>query len=57
MTIKGVVHKLCQAPKGEGVETYVMMCDEARGVQYMMSQKSLYNQYDSVQSWLDFSYS
>lgn len=57
MTIKGVVQKLHQAPKGEGVETYMMMCDEVRGVQYMMSQKSLHNQYYSVQSWLDFSYS
>lgn len=39
MTIKGVVHKYRQVPRGEGVETFVMMCDEARGVRNM-SQKS-----------------
>jgi hypothetical protein len=40
MTIKGIVHKWCHAPRGEEDETFVMMCDVAKGVRNMMSQKS-----------------
>jgi hypothetical protein len=46
---------------GEGIETFVTMCDESVGGwgfrNIMTSQKSYYNHYDSVLSWLDFSYS
>lgn len=44
--------------EGEGVETSATICDIGwRGVRnIVMSHKSSHNKYDSVQSWLDFSY-
>ena len=44
---------------GEKAETFVMMCDKGAGgggQNIVMSQKSYYNQYDSVQIWIDISY-
>ena len=43
---------------GKEAETFVTMCDKGAegGWNIVMSQKSFYNQYDSVQIWIDISY-
>jgi len=48
---------------GKEAETFVMMCDKGAGGGWgvvrniVMSQKSYYNRYDSVQICIDISYS
>ena len=53
-----VVHKWLQAPKGEGLRILGQSVAKGEGKfrNALTSRKSYYNQWDSVQSWLHFSF-